>query len=132
DRAVAFLARHLKPAKAEARRLFADLEHEDFPTRQRARKVLSGLGAEWLPVAYAALADGPSLELRLRLEGWLEGTSSQQFSPEARRALRAVWVLERIGTPAARAVLLGLQRGAGNLDLTRESAAALRRLAAGR
>ena len=48
---------------------------------------------------------------------------------EEMQALRAVEVLEMIGTAEARKVLEGLARGAAECDLTREAKAALERLA---
>ena len=48
---------------------------------------------------------------------------------EVLRAVRAVWVLELTGTPAARQVLQKLAGGAPQARLTREARAALGRLA---
>jgi hypothetical protein len=48
--------------------------------------------------------------------------------PETARGVRAVEVLERVGTPQAREVLRDLAKGAPSAWLTREARAALTRL----
>lgn len=129
---VAFLSRKLRAVgDAEAnefRRLLVALDDEDFGIRNRARQKLSGLGAEILPWVYDALAEGPSLEVKRSLDRWLTDPRSQHFTPQMRRRLRAVWVLERVGSPEARRALRRLE-GVAAADLTREARAASRRLA---
>ncbi len=53
------------------------------------------------------------------LDGWVV------TDPDTLRALRAIWVLERIGTPEARAVLEDLAKGAPEVRQTQEAKAAL-------
>ncbi|MFO0842599.1 MAG: hypothetical protein U0797_09420 [Gemmataceae bacterium] len=68
---------------------------------------------------------GPSLEARKRLERLLAAVDADVHtpSPERIRALRAVELLERIGTPAARRALAELAGGAPGARLTREAKA---------
>jgi hypothetical protein len=75
-----------------------------------------------------ALEAGPSPEVRRRLETLLAGPEGLARSAEDRRAVRAVAVLERLGTPAARQLLEALSRGAPAARLTQEAKAALQRL----
>jgi hypothetical protein len=49
-------------------------------------------------------------------------------SPERLRGLRAVEVLEQVGTDGAKALLEGLAKGAPDAELTQEARAALGRL----
>ncbi len=127
---VAFLGEHIKPAPAaEAQRiaaLIADLGSVQFKVRARAMNELEKLGEVAAPALQKAYTGDPPLEVKRRLEGLLEKLSS--WPPETLRQVRAVEVLEHLGTPAARAVLERLVRaGAPEARLTREAAAALRR-----
>jgi hypothetical protein len=72
------------------------------------------------------------LETRRRVQGLLDEIRQQQGQPsgEQLRQVRAIEVLERIGTPEARALLESLTRGAAGARLTREAQAAVRRLSA--
>jgi hypothetical protein len=129
---VAFLARKLRAVSAadveRIGRVLTALDDDDFDVRQKAKTDLSGLGAEALPWIYRALSDGVTLEQKARLHEWLNTTRSQHFTPEMRRQLRAVWVLERIGSLEARRLLRRLE-GVAEADLTREARAASKRLA---
>ena len=61
----------------------------------------------------------------------LEGLESERWwqpSPEQARALRAVEVLEHVGTAEAKRVLETLAAGAAEARLTQEARASLRRL----
>jgi WD40 repeat protein len=130
-RSVPFLGERVKPAPAaEARRiaaLVADLDSEQFKVRDRAAKDLEKLGEVAAPALQKALGGNPPLEARRRLEALLDRLSS--WPAATLRQVRAVEVLEHVGTPAARAVLERLVReGAPVARLTREAAAAVRRM----
>ncbi|WP_171473724.1 hypothetical protein [Frigoriglobus tundricola] len=60
------------------------------------------------------------------------GDAAKPLTGERLRAERSVDVLERVGTPAARAVLAELAAGAADAELTRAAAASLMRPAMGR
>jgi WD40 repeat protein len=131
--AVALVRREVKPASpVEAERLkklVADLEDERFEVRKRASDDLEKLGELAEASLRKRLADKPSLEVRQRIEPLLDKLACFVASPEQVRALRAVELLERIGTTEAQAVLQELGKGARDARLTTEAQNALGRLA---
>jgi WD40 repeat protein len=132
DRAVALLRRELKPAPAPTNdqldRLFADLDSDDFATREKASRRL----AEWGELAVTGvrkrLDKAESEEVRRRAQDFLARFDRPAPSPERLRQMRAVEVLEGIATPAAKELLSKLAKGAAEAPLSREAAAALERL----
>jgi hypothetical protein len=89
---------------------------------------LEGLGELAEPALRQALAGDPPLDLRQRLERLL--ALAAKPSPAGQlRPLRAVEVLELIGSPAARQVVEALARGAPDARLTGAARSAALRLA---
>jgi RNA polymerase sigma factor (sigma-70 family) len=129
--AVLFLRKQLRPVvlpNAERlRRLVADLDSDDFATREDATKELAKLGASAAPTLRAALKDNPSAEVRRRAAALLKKLRAAP-SPEALRTSRALAALERMGTAEARQLLEALAKGAPGAALTDEARAALKRL----
>lgn len=127
--AAGLLKEHLRPVVAAdpkvTARLVADLDGDDFDTRERAARELEKLGEGVEPALRKALADGPSAEQRRRIEGLLKSRESQQ----SLGVLRTVEVLERLRTDEARRLLEALARGEPGARLTREAKAAVGRLA---
>jgi WD40 repeat protein len=131
--AVGLLARRLKPRPAvQAERLaelVAGLDDARFGKRDRAMKQLeklSGRAALAIQHALAKKASSPEVDRRLKqLVAKLEGPVTET---EILRALRAVELLERIGSARARQLLATLARGAPEARLTRRAAGALQRL----
>jgi hypothetical protein len=76
------------------------------------------------------LKKGGTLELRRRIEALLEELKQREagIRPEELREVRAVEVLETIGTPAARSLLKSLAGGGSGARLTDEAGFALERL----
>jgi hypothetical protein len=130
---VALLKDKLRPAApADAQqiaRLIGDLEGKQFGARQKAMQELEKLGHAAEPALRKALADGPMLELRQRIEQLLQKLEGPITSPELLRNLRALEVLEQLGTAEARGLLEALAKGAPGHRMTEEARAALRRLA---
>jgi WD40 repeat protein len=128
---VAFLARQVRPVSAVEQerltRLIADLDSDRFETREHASVELRGLSEQAEPALRKALAARPSLEASRQLRSLLERVENRTFSAEQLHALRAIEVLEHIGSPEARQVLRTLAEGAPAAMLTREAKAALER-----
>jgi hypothetical protein len=90
----------------------------------RSQGVVAFLGPAAETPLREALTKAKSLEIRRRLVGVLEGQEA-----EHRHLSNAVEVLEIIGTPAVRGLLLNLGKGAsGSPRLTREARVAIDRL----
>jgi WD40 repeat protein len=130
--AVPLLRDRLRPAVAlptdEVHRLLEDLDSPLFRRREEVSRRLAELGEEAEPAMRQALANKPSAEARQRLERILAGPRLIR-SPELLRSLRALRILEAIGDEPARRVLRKLADGAPASPLTRQSRAALDRLA---
>jgi RNA polymerase sigma factor (sigma-70 family) len=129
---VAFLAQQLRPVPRvkdeRLTRLLADLDSDRFETRERAARELQRLGEQAEPALRKALASKPSLEASRRLRALLDQVESRTLSAEQLHALRAVEVLEHVGTAEARTVLRSLAAGAPADCLTREAKMSLQRL----
>jgi RNA polymerase sigma factor (sigma-70 family) len=130
---VPYLRERLQPVQPAApqrlAQLIADLDSPNFAQRERASGDLEKLGALAEKPLRQALASQPSVELRRRIDDLLGKLSGPVTQANELRALRAVWVLEQIGTPAAREVLQALATGAPDARPTQEAKASLARLA---
>jgi hypothetical protein len=131
--AVALLREKLKPAQladeAMVKSLVVQLDHQDFAKREAATKALQELGGVAAPALRAALKWDPSPEKANRIKRLLAFVNAPVVPPGERlRELRAVAILERIGTPAARKQLEELAGGVSDARLTLEAAAAVARL----
>ena len=77
DRAVALVRRELKPVRAaptddQLDRTFADLDSEDFATRQKASRRLAEFGESAVPGVRKRLAQAETLEVRRRAQEFLD------------------------------------------------------------
>jgi hypothetical protein len=130
--AVSLLRRQLKPVPVVAEKdlaaLLADLEADDFRTREQASEALGKAGEQAVPALKKALDRQPTLDARRRIERLLEQLT-QATPAAALRGLRAIEVLEHVGTPDAKPILLSLSGGAPEAFVTREAKASLQRLA---
>jgi hypothetical protein len=131
--AVPLLQTRLQPtAPADPQKLarwLADLDSTEFDVREQATLELEKLGDSAVPALKKALADNPPLEARRRLEQVLDKLAGASPSLEVLRDLRAVAVLEHIGTKESQQLLQKLAQGAVGARLTRDAQAALERLA---
>jgi hypothetical protein len=132
---VGFLQDRLRPdeplTEKQLARLIADLDADELGTRQAAGAELTRLGVRAEAALRSALKAGPGAEGRRRIRALLEQIERGP-PPETLRSLRAVEVLEHVGTPEARRCIEALAKGAAEGRLTRDAKAALTRLAKGR
>jgi WD40 repeat protein len=130
---VAFLKRRLTPAirtvdDKQVARLIADLDARKYQVREKATRALEELGPLVQADLRRALAAGPSLEARKRIEGLLEklqGPVAADILP----TLRAIAILDHVASPEARGLLEALARGEPAARTTQEARFALQRLA---
>ncbi len=129
---VAFLRERLRPAppldRKQVERWLADLDSDEFAQREKAVRELERLGERVEAPLRRLLAGSPSAEARRRAEELLAGIEGPVSNAERLQQLRAVELLERIGKEVARELLKALAEGDPEAPLTRDAAAAFRRL----
>ncbi len=129
--AVSFLTSHLKPTpSADAKqvaRFLGQLDSPNFATRERAMHALEKMGESILPFVTERQMVGLSAEARNRLQAIRERIEAPLPRAEIRRGLRAVEILESIGSPEARELLRMLAAGSASRQ-TREAKASVARL----
>jgi len=131
-RTVPLLRERLKPAvAADAKllaRLVADLDADEFDTREKAKKELARLGESAAGALREALKNKPSAEKKRTIDDHLAGHGGATPSDDRVQVMRALETLEMIGTPEAVAVLKSLAGGSPDAFLTIQAKAALDRL----
>lgn len=119
------LPRATAAATKRVERLLADLDSDSYPTRETASQELRRMASRVEPMLRWALQNKPSLEMRRRIEAIL---AEPPFpATEDLQLLRAIVVLEHIGTSEARGILEKLAGGAESPE-TRDAQATLQRL----
>src|SRR5262249_17520375 len=130
--AVPFFKERLHPVAAvdaeKVQHLLADLDSERFAVRKKASSDLENIGEAAIPLLRTALEADPSAEARRRIEDALKKIDNVVPTGELLRSLRAIEVLETIGTPEAKAMLQDLANGTAGASVTRAAQAALERL----
>jgi RNA polymerase sigma factor (sigma-70 family) len=118
----------IRPADPERlARLLKELDSDEFAVRELASGELEKLGDVIEPTVRQTLSrPGLSLELRQRLEALAK--SLDEISGARLRQVRAIEVLEMLGTPEARDLLKTIAEGASAARLTEQAKAALERL----
>jgi hypothetical protein len=120
---VAYLRDRVKPQPdvpaARLRALVNDLDADRYATREAATSALQKLGDVADGELRAMLRGGLTAEQQRRLTDVLAGRLLTEPDPDQLRALRAVEVLERVGTTEADALLAELAKGARGARLTR-------------
>jgi WD40 repeat protein len=131
--AVACFQRLMKPAVDadfdKVRKLIKELDDDRFEVRETASKALQKMGAGVQPAVRQALEGRPSPEVRRRLEALIQTPSSVSQTPELLRNLRAIGILEQIGSKDAWQLLATLSTGVPHASETQAAKSALERLA---
>lgn len=117
------LPRRDMPKPERLSRLLADLDAEDFRSREEASKELEQLGELVQPALQKVLKERPTLETRRRIDTLLEKQKVEQ-----RRWARAIQALEVVGASEARAVLESLAGERLPTPICQDATAALARL----
>jgi len=128
-----WLRARLKPAAGiEEKRLtalIASLSDDKFAVREKATAELEKLGELAEPALRKVMDKQPNLDLARRIQRILDRLEpDRELSADMAQAVRAVEVLELVGTADARQLLQTLADGAPGARLTREAQAALKRL----
>jgi len=116
-----------KPDAKQLMQWITNLDNDNFKVREQATRELAEAGVDAADSLRQALAKHPSAEAKRRLEELLNRLG-KGGGPERLRALRAIEVLERIGTQPARDVLRQLARKPLPTDLADEIRASLQRM----
>ena len=128
DQCLPVLQGHVRPVAfadpEQVARLVADLDSNQFATRQKAHRELEKLGVSAKPALRKSLTNKSSEEMRRRVQKLLD--APERDLPIV--ALRAVELLEHIGTAPARKILQSVTGGVPEAYLTQEAAASLKRL----
>jgi RNA polymerase sigma factor (sigma-70 family) len=129
NQAVSLIRERLRPAvAADPKRiagLLTDLDSDSFATRDRATKELEKIGEAALPALRKAIEGGLTVEQRRRVDALMEGWTG--VTPEYLYAMRAIEVLDHIGSPEANQLLKTLAEGLPEARLTREAKASIER-----
>jgi len=117
--------RPLPPAPGDqVAKLIADLDTDRFAVRQEAAKTLEQMGEAAEGALRKAMKGKLPLEVHQRVQQLLEKGNKDLI-----RKLRAIEVVEHIGTPEARQLLEALAKEAPNPRIAEAASAALQRLA---
>jgi WD40 repeat protein len=116
------------PEADRLRRLVAELDSAEFAVRDKANRELERLGDLAEPALQEALKGNPSAEAAKRIGQLLDKLQEPISDPEQLRYIRAVEVLERIGTSEAAELLKALAKGTPAARVTKEAKASLERL----
>jgi len=131
--ALPFFKEHVKSLQGVdpnlVQRLLAELDDSDFETREKAAKELAKMRYEIAPALRKALEGQIPMETRKRVQEIVDLLPAQSIATgETVRTVRAIQVLERIGTKEACEILHKIAGGAALARETQEAKEALERL----
>jgi WD40 repeat protein len=133
DRTVPFLRERLRAhtelTSSYLTRLIEELDHDRYAVRHRATEELARLGDFAEEALRRAAQTRPSPETQRRVELLLRKIACETLSAEQVQLLRALEVLERVGTAEAVEIVRVQERVAPSGRIREEAQAALQRLA---
>jgi WD40 repeat protein len=118
-----------RPNAEEIAKLIGDLGSSKFAVREKAERELAEIIDFAAPALRRVLKNGPTLEVRRRVERLLAQRSGGLWRGRSLHVVRAIEALERIGTAEAKQALKELAASKPEDRLSREAMAALGRLA---
>jgi RNA polymerase sigma factor (sigma-70 family) len=128
---LAWFRKHLPPIpkadNEQLAQLLKQLDDDRFAVREAAEAGLTDLAEGAAPALRQALDGKLSAEVRRRVTRLLEQLDEVKM-PTQLRSLRAIEVLERMGTPEARKLLEDVAKGVSEARQTQEAKASLDRL----
>ncbi len=130
DEAASFLADRLKLSSDDrAAGVVAELDNDDLSARDKAQKDLREMGLTALSALHQAVAKGAAGEMLIRIKVLIEELEGPALkNSDVVRRLRAIQILDQIGTPAAMRVLESLAKDSPSHRERVEAARALKRL----
>jgi hypothetical protein len=118
--------RPVDPGRVEV--ALKNLDSDDFEVRERATEELATLGQSAERTLRLALVGKVAAEKRRRLNELLAKLDTHEPAAEVLRALRAVEVLENIGSAESRKWIEALAAGSKDFELTIHAKEAMRRV----
>jgi hypothetical protein len=141
DKAVTLIKERLAQPAAESQspvekqmvaRLIADLDDPKYPVREKASQELLRLGPRVIPALREALASVKSEEVKGRIQDILTGVGKHGLGEsDTARWVRAVRVLEMLGTNQAKDLLATLARKSPYLQVRRNAVESIKYLQTG-
>jgi hypothetical protein len=123
DKALALLRDKFKPPQkpepAQIEQWIRDLDHARFAVRESASKSLAEIGEEAREQLKQALKKGPAAEANRRITALLKSLGEPRV-PRQLRPMRAVEVLEHIGSVEARQLLVEIGKQTTDGEVKRE------------
>jgi WD40 repeat protein len=134
EQAVPFLGEQLRtgrvPEQEQIAQLIASLDDDEFDVREKASRELATFAKRAEPALRKALENNPSPEASRRIKRLLPKLTGDAWPPsEVLRILRALEVLERIGSDEARTIIKHLAKDSSDSWTPSEAKAALERMA---
>jgi len=130
-----YLGEHLQaaggaepPSKDQIAKWNKELDNDNFDTREKAGARLLEAGKAARDALTKALEGRPSAEASQRIKQVLDKLTDRDEAAAILRPLRALEVLERIGTPEAKEIIKKLADGKADAALTVAAKESLKRL----